>query len=85
MKIPSEAELIDMERRTVCIPEVIAYLERRADNLDAKIERAEDDDTEIRLTRELRKVERCIDSLHKLERDIDGLIELSRAGVLCAH
>jgi hypothetical protein len=80
MKIPSEAELIEMEKRTVCLPDIIAYLERRADKLDAKVERAEDNDSEVRLTRELRKVEHSIESLRALERDIDILIDLIRQG-----
>ena len=79
MKIPSEAELIEMERRTLCLPEIIAYLERRADVIGQKIAIADAYD-ERKLTPELDRLERAIENLRRLEITVDALVALAREG-----
>lgn len=85
MKIPSEAELIEMERRALCLPEVVEWLGRKADNLYDKADRAQSDEEERRLTRDYRRVANSYDCVAKIIGDLDILIELARAGVLNAR
>ena len=80
MKIPSEAELIEMERRTLCLPDIIAYLERRADVIGQKIAIADAYDDERKLTPELDRLERAIENLRRLEITVDALVALAREG-----
>jgi len=82
MKIPSEAELIEMERRSLCIPEIIEWLERKADNLYWKAERADTAEAEAQFTAEWKRISKALDAVEKLSKDFDALIELVRAGAL---
>ena len=85
MKIPSEAELIEMERRALCLVEVREYLERKADNLYDKADRATTVEEESRLLVKYDRVAKSHDCIEKLADDLDILIELARAGVLNAR
>jgi prefoldin subunit 5 len=84
VKIPSEAELIEIERRTLCLPGILEYLERRADNLDARIEMTDNQAEEMVLRSEYRRVERAIRDIERLQGDIETLVELVRAGAVQA-
>lgn len=80
MKIPSEAELIEMERRSQLPSELLDYLGLCADHLSDRIERADSDAEETRLTLKLRMVEDSIEAIARLEEDFSTLIELVRQG-----
>ena len=82
MKIPSEAELIEMERRTLCLPGILEYLERRAENIDSRIEATNDLVREMELCREYQRVERAITDIERLQGDIETLVQLVRSGVV---
>lgn len=78
MKIPSEAELIEMERRSEVPAELLSYLAERADRLSDLIERADTEQEEARLTLKLRMVDDSIESITQLEADFATLVELTR-------
>jgi hypothetical protein len=77
VKIPSEAELIEIEQRTLRLPEVIAYLERKADNLWGQAADATGK-LEAKLIGEAERVQKAHDSLERLASDLEMLIELVR-------
>lgn len=85
MRVPSEAELIEMERRTLCLPEIVEWLERKADNLYDKAYRPERESDAARLTEESNRVAKARDSIERLIGDLDTLLELVRSRVLSAR
>ena len=85
MKIPSEAELIEMEQRALCLPHILEYLDRKAEALDRKADYADSDDEEVRLRREYNRVQKAYWAIDGLSSDLDVLIEIVRAGVVYAR
>lgn len=82
MKLPSEAELIEIERAALQLPSIAAHLARSADNHYDRADRADDAD-EIRLENRKAMIasaqSAACDALYPR---IQQLIELCRAGVL---
>ena len=73
MRIPTEAELIEMERRAAILPQVVGKMERKA---------AMERNRPLGDNRKAYRLEGRSQSLRRLALDVEALIEIVRSGVL---
>ena len=78
MKIPSEAELIEMEQRAAILGRVTDWLSRRAENLRAKADLVETRAEWDLFNRQASEAERAADVLPRLADDMEVLIQIVR-------
>jgi len=67
-----------MERSTLYLPEIAAYLERRAESVWFKIERADTAEEEAKLTREYNRLEASAKAIERIEEDFSRLTQIVR-------
>lgn len=88
MKIPSEAELIEIERRIVRLVNHAEKSRARAEKLWSKANEAEDEarvGLANKLNRQGNEAESLADDIDAILGDVEQLVELARAGVLDAR
>lgn len=79
MRIPTEAELIEMEGRAAILPRVVGKMERKiAKDRERMSARVFGADGKVHRREERARV------LRQLARDVEALIEIVRSGVLRA-
>jgi len=78
MKVPSEAELIEMEHRAAILGRVTDWLSRRAENLRAKADLVETGGGWDLFNRQASEAESAADVLPRLAHDLDILIGIVR-------
>ena len=76
----SEAQLIEIERRALELPDVAEYLNRRGENLECKSDAEENCAVSTELLRKARVAYRQSQAIARLAENIDVLIAAVRAG-----
>ena len=79
MKIPSEGELIEIERRGDGLPRLADYLRRKAGNLYCMADTADSAEREAQLTKEAHSCELEARRIDRLSEDLPLLLEIARS------